>query len=262
MKTISVMNVKGGVGKTVTAVNLAEILAGEHGLRVLLIDADAQGDATWMLDETEAQDGACGTYGLLMLGGPWTDHVLPTKYRRLDLISGGSDLFYLADLETAPRTTKTFRDLMESLREDDAYDVVIIDCPPAFSATSVAALASSDLVLIPVKLDALSIRGCEFLVDQVQAMLEHVPDLRWRILATMYRGTDMCRQALELLDRKGLGVNLLETRIRRTDKVDEASFFAQALDEYSRYSAAGRDYRDLAMELLPDLTEGGEHDGL
>lgn len=256
MKTYAIMNVKGGVGKTVTAVNLAQILAGEHHKRVLLIDADAQGDASYLLTPDYA-DGS-GLYGCLVLGGPYEDCVNQTRYRDLDIITGGSDLFYVS-MESAERMTGAMSDLIDNLRTDGEYDYVIIDCPPSFSAPSVAAIANSDRVIIPVKLDALGIRGCRFLTDQIEAMHDYNPGMALpMVLVTMWHNVEVCRDATDLLLENGFSV--YQTMIRRTDKVDEATFYGQAMQEYSPWSAAGRDYRDFVQELL--CLEGGAEDGL
>jgi len=256
MKTYAIMNVKGGVGKTVTAVNLAQILAGEHHKRVLLIDADAQGDASYLLTPDYA-DGS-GLYGCLVLGGPYEDCVNQTRYRDLDIITGGSDLFYVS-MESAERMTGAMSDLLDNLRTDGEYDYVIIDCPPSFSAPSVAAIANSDRVIIPVKLDALGIRGCRFLTDQIEAMHDYNPGMALpMVLVTMWHNVEVCRDATDLLLENGFSV--YQTMIRRTDKVDEATFYGQAMQEYSPWSAAGRDYRDFVQELL--YREGGAEDGV
>ena len=256
MKTYAIMNVKGGVGKTVTAVNLAQILAGDHHKRVLLIDADAQGDASYLLTPDYA-DGS-GLYGCLVLGGPYEDCVNQTRYRDLDIITGGSDLFYVS-MESAERMTGAMSDLLDNLRTDGEYDYVIIDCPPSFSAPSVAAIANSDRVIIPVKLDALGIRGCRFLTDQIEAMHDYNPGMALpMVLVTMWHNVEVCRDATDLLLENGFSV--YQTMIRRTDKVDEATFYGQAMQEYSPWSAAGRDYRDFVQELL--CLEGGAEDGL
>lgn len=255
MKTYAIMNVKGGVGKTVTAVNLAQILAGEHHKRVLLIDADAQGDASYLLTPDYA-DGS-GLYGCLVLGGPYEDCVSPTRYRDLDIITGGSDLFYVS-MESAERMTGAMSDLIDNLRTDGEYDYVIIDCPPSFSAPSVAAIANSDRVIIPVKLDSLGIRGCRFLTDQIEAMHDYNPGMALpMVLVTMWHNVEVCRDAVKLLRENGF--SLYDNFIRRTDKVDEATFYGQAMQEYSPWSAAGRDYRDFVQELL--YREGGAEDG-
>ena len=256
MKVISVMNVKGGVGKTITAVNIAEILAAEHNKRVLLIDADAQADASYLLLPGESEAELQGTYGALVMGGCYEDYIQETPYRNLDIMTGGSDLFYVS-METSERAVKSMGDLIDVIREDRAYDVIVIDCPPSFSAPSVAAICNSTHVVIPVKLDALGLRGCNFLISQIEAMHEYNPDVKIAgILATMWHNVPVCNQAQDLLLQQELP--LFATAIRRTDKVDESTFYAQPISEYSRFSAAGRDYRTFVVELLAKISDGQE----
>lgn len=247
MKTISIMNVKGGVGKTITAANLAEILSGDYGKRVLLMDADAQGDASYYL-LGESDEEPSGLYGALVVGGCYTEYVDNTRYRNLDILPGSSDLFWIS-MDASQMITKSMRDLLDAIKEDGDYDYVIIDCPPSFSSVSVAAICNSDSLVIPVSLSAFGMRGCRFLAKQVEAMKDYAPAFNIAgVLPTMWRNTEVCNQSLGLLHEMGLPV--FETVIRRTDKVDESTFYAQAIGEYSRFSAAGRDYRAFAKELL------------
>ena len=250
MKTIAIMNVKGGVGKTVTAVNLAEILAGEHGKRVLLIDCDAQGDATYLLG---AEDGNVSTYELLTQSGTidWMDPetVTPSRYRGLDVIPACSDLYYLqaANPEDMIRRVEEALGLLD---REDRYDWVIFDCPPSFSAPAIAALCSSDYVTVPLAMAALDIRGCNNLMAQLEAVhdLSSMRLTDVRALPTMVHPGEVCKQALELLEETG--IPLWKSRIRRTDKVPESTFYAQSILEYSPQSWAGRDYRNFVAELL------------
>jgi chromosome partitioning protein len=253
MKTISIMNVKGGVGKTITAVNLAQILACDHNFRVLLIDADAQADASSMLIPEEDEESA-DCYGMLTAGVVAEDYIQSTCYRNLDIVCGGSDMFWIS-MESAERYTRTMHDFLSAVSPD--YDFCIIDCPPHFSAPSVAAICNSTHVIVPVKLDAFGIRGCRFLVKQVEAILEINPDISMPlVLVTMWRNSEVCRQSYQLL-RQDLpeDVVIFPTVIRRTDKADESTFYGQALGEYSRYSSAGRDYRNFTSELLSIVTD-------
>lgn len=260
MKVISIMNVKGGVGKTVTAANLAEILASEYDQRVLLIDADAQGDATYYLLGDRAVE-AGGTYGALVFGGSYNESVWQSPYRRLDVMPGSSDLFWIS-MDRSGDITESMRDLLDALAEDAAYDVIIIDCPPSFSAVSVAALANSTHLIMPVSLSAFGLRGCQFLARQVEAISDYSDIKITGVLPTMWRNSEVCQQSLELL--KGMDLPVFETVIRRTDKVDEATFFSKTLSDYSRFSAAGRDYRSFAQELMEIIRneEGDDPDGL
>lgn len=255
MTVISVMNVKGGVGKTITATNLAQVLAAEHRKRVLLIDADAQGDASYYLAPDEGPGEYSGVYGAMVLGGCWTDYTIRTRYRNLDIMPGSSDLFWVS-MDSSGEITKAMRDTLNAMAEDATYDFIIIDCPPSFSAVSVAAIANSDHVVIPVSLSAFGVRGSKFLSSQVEAMSDYADVNILGLLPTMWRNTEVCRQSLSLLHELGLPV--FETTIRRTDKVDESTYCSQCLCEYSRFSAAGRDYRALADEILRKIGRGGE----
>lgn len=257
MKTISVMNVKGGVGKTITATNLAQILAAEHGKRVLLIDADAQGDASYYLAQDDARNEYSGVYGAMVLGGCWADYTQRTRYRSLDIMPGTSDLFWIS-MDNSGEITKAMREMLDAMSEDAAYEYVVIDCPPSFSAVSVAAIANSDHVVIPVSLSAFGLRGSRFLSRQIEAMSDYAEVSILGLLPTMWRNTEVCRQSLALLHELGLPV--FETMIRRTDKVDESTFYAQCLCEYSRFSAAGKDYRAFVSELLDKIGEEGHLD--
>lgn len=254
MKVISFMNVKGGVGKTITSANVAEILAVEYGKRVLLIDADAQGDASYYLAPSESSDDFTGLYGAMLLGGCWTDYTQRTRYRNLDIMPGNSDLFWIS-MDNSGEITKTMTDVLSAMAEDAAYDFIIIDCPPSFSAVSVAAIANSDHVVIPVSLSAFGVRGSNFLTKQIEAMHDYAETNILGLLPTMWRNTEVCRQSLALLYE--IGFPVFETVIRRTDKVDESTYFSQCLCEYSRFSSAGKDYRAFVDELLRKIDERG-----
>lgn len=252
MKVISVMNVKGGVGKTVTATNVAEILAGDYGKKVLLIDADAQGDASYYLmgDQEVEHD---GVYGALVIGGCYDQYVCQTRYRNLDILPGSSDLFWIS-MDSSGQITRAMAQLIEALMDDCIYDFVIIDCPPSFSAVSVAAIANSEHLIIPVNLSAFGLRGSRFLTRQVEAMNDYADLQITGLLPTMWRNSPVCTQSLGLLHDMGLPV--FETVIRRTDKVDESTFYCQTVSDYSRFSSAGRDYRAFVAEFLDKIGEG------
>lgn len=251
MKVISVMNVKGGVGKTITATNMAQILAGGYGKRVLLIDADAQGDASYYLmgDQEVEHD---GIYGALVIGGCYEGYVCQTRYRNLDILPGSSDLFWIS-MDCTQTITNAMADLVKSIQEDDPYDYVIIDCPPSFSSVSVAAIANSDHLVIPVSLSAFGLRGSRFLTRQIEAIGDYSDIQITGLLPTMWRNSPVCTQSLALIHDMGLPV--FETVIRRTDKVDESTYYAQCLSEYSRFSSAGKDYHAFVAEFLSKIGE-------
>ena len=158
MKTIAIVNLKGGVGKTVTAVNVAAILATEYGQRVLLIDADPQANATQSL----LPPGEYNTLaGLLTIPDAYYDDLLyHSSIRGLDVLPADDELRNLdVDLLQGERPNlRAIRDLRDAVAEDDAYDCIVIDCPPALSPACAAAIAASTDVVIPIKVDASHIR--------------------------------------------------------------------------------------------------------
>lgn len=249
MKTICCMNLKGGVGKTVTACNMAAILAAYHGKRVLLIDADHQGNTSKFFHAE--QDATTLREILLGEAEPyWPESVQRTGYEGLDIIPADMSL---AELDTAANQDTTMlwrlRGLLRAIREDDAYDYVIIDMPPAFSFAARAALLAADEVIVPIKLDAFSVDGMAELLRQINAMKKVNPSLTLAgVLITMWRNVDVVNRAEKVL--RDSGVPVFETVIRRTDIVDESTFQRQPLNVYSPRSAACVDYRRLVKEYL------------
>ena len=142
MKAIAILNLKGGVGKTVTAVNMAHILASEHKQRVLLIDCDSQCNATEFFGLAPTEYDV--TLDAVLLGECepyYAENITPTSYSDLDMIPASDglmdlDMSHIADKRVRGRV---MADMCRSIREDDAYDYVIFDCPPAFNAASAAA---------------------------------------------------------------------------------------------------------------------------
>lgn len=251
MEVYSIVNLKGGVGKTVTACNLAAILGAYHSLRVLLIDADAQANATAFFGCTDAGS----TLGDVLAGrcNYWPEFILETECERVSLLPADISLLEqdIASVrEGGADSLKALGDLLEVCSNDDAFDVVIFDCPPAFSAASVAAIACSGSVIIPTKIDAWSISGVDEISRQVEGIRRQIrPDIRVAgVLVTMYHNAEVQNQGIDLLRKKHLSV--YDRMIRRTDKVDEATFARQPLFQWSRTSSAGRDYVAWAEEFM------------
>ena len=259
MRTTVIVNAKGGVGNTVTTVNMAALLAQQYDMRVLVVDADGQGDASAFLG---APEDACGLAGL-MAGycSCYCEAIEPSNFPGVDILPGNSEL-YTVDLEALKRGgnigVSCIRDLRDNIIEDDSYDVMLIDCPPGFTASSVAALAAADSVIIPTNLDAFSVRGMTFLMDQIKQLRKVNGRCKLDgILITQWHNADVIHQAEDLLRKKRLPV--FEARIRRTDKVDESTWAQQPLQIYSRHSSAGSDYRAFVAEWVQN---GGLSDGV
>lgn len=257
MKTICVMNLKGGVGKTITADNLAAILADKYRNRVLLVDADHQGNtsAFFRADRTE---GCTLREVLLGVAEPyWPDVIQHTGYEGLDILPADMSLAELdAGCADQGQLLYRLREFLSVVAEDNAYDYVVIDMPPAFSTAARAALVAADEVIVPIKLDAFSVDGMAELLQQISAMRRVNPGLRLAgVLITMWRNVEVVRQAESIL-RQG-AVPVFATCIRRTDRVDESTFTREPLYIYSPRCSACVDYRRLAVEYL----EGGAKRG-
>ena len=252
MKTIAVINMKGGVGKTTTVINMASILAKDHGQRVLLIDADHQGNLSQAFG-AEDTDSYCTTLQLLTSGaGYYPDFVSETGVEGVDIIPAdirllGADLAALRD---GTAHLGAIADLRDVLIEDAAYDYLIIDCPPAFTAGTMAALAASSEVIIPIRLDAFSTSGMTQLLGQVENMRKVNPALNVAgVLITMCRNTEKTAQA-EIDLREDKRFRVFGTTIRYSDRVGDATFARKLLSGFSPRSAACVDYRRWVREYL------------
>lgn len=256
MRTIVILNLKGGVAKTATAVNVAAILASDYKQRVLLIDADSQCNST----EFYGGDPAKGNLAELLRSGSQEDAawgIQSTRFTGVDLLAGDESLMDLdlTKVELQDVRATVLRDMVQSLDKMSLYDWVLVDCPPAFNAASAAALIAADEVIIPIKLDAFSLRGMANLMRQIANMRQINPKLRLGgLLPTMWYRSGNIQRAEETLRASGLPVY---PHIRRTNKVDDMTFAQEPLLISSPKSAAGRDYRTFVRTLM----EGGAVNG-
>lgn len=263
MKTIAICNLKGGVAKTVSCVNIAAILAHDHGKRVLVIDADAQANATEFLggDPLEGRLSAMLRYPTAKTALPAVQYacasVQPTSLKNVSLIAADDTLMDLdlSSLHSEDVEVTIIRDFLRDENTRKAFDYVLIDCPPAFNAASAAALLAADEVMVPIKLDAFSIRGMGNLMRQISNMRQINPRLRvGGILPTMWYASEAITKAERTLREHGLPVY---PHIRRSPRVDDMTFAQEPLISCSPLSGACRDYRRLCRLLV----EGGAVNG-
>ena len=248
MKVISIVNLKGGVGKTATAINMASILATEHGKRVLLIDADPQANATRFFG---GENAPAKLYDVFTHPDTWGSYCWMTQVDGVDIIPASMDLLQL-DVAAATADAKliqNFADFVGDMRDEPSYDYVIIDCPPGFTAVSIAGISVSDDIIIPAKVDAFAISGIDELTAQIRAVQTVRSGIRIAgVLVTMWHNAPVVTQGEQYL--RAMDVPVFETTIRRTDKMDEATFARQPISDYSRWCAAARDYRDFVDEYV------------
>ena len=234
-KIVAIVNQKGGVGKTTTCVNLTSSLK-EKGNRVLLCDFDPQANSTSGMGVDKAA--SRGVYDVLINGADVTASVAHTRYG--DVLPSSKALAG-AGIEMIDRENREFllKQALDVLSPN--YDFILIDCPPAFNAASAAALVAADDIIIPIKLDAFSLRGMGNLMRQISNMRKINPRLKLSgVLPTMWYRDAQMQDAEKMLADAGLTVF---PHIRRSDKVDRMTWQQRPLLATSPNSAAGVDYR-------------------
>ena len=257
MRTTAIFNLKGGVAKTVTTINLAAVLARDYGHRVLLIDADSQANLTEFMQDPKAKMLPSKHEGLADLLKGFQVPVRETELLGVRMLPATDALMDL-DVSKAGTGEADVMALAEFLQErENRYDTVLIDCPPAFSAAAMAALIAADDVIIPVKLDAFSVRGLANMMHQVACMKKVNTGLEIAgVLPTMwYKTRDMESAELGL---KSCGLPVFH-HIARSSSVDRSTFQQRPLIFSSPNCAACRDYRTLARIYLAGTRADLEH---
>lgn len=250
MKTISFLNLKGGPGKTLSAANFAHILATIHGKRVLLLDADKQGNASQYFRLYDRE--RAGTAALLM--DPALDvlkTIYSTDYKGMDVITSNMDL-YAADravYEDMERDTATV--LKTALRPvGDDYDYCVIDNGPAIDTVVLNVLVASDDVLIPIRPDQFSIAGLLDLAEQVESAKALNPALNLcGCFFTHWQNRERFKEVREALKNSGV-CPVFETAINYNPVISESTIEEKPLCEYARRSWAAIQYVKLVNEYL------------
>lgn len=248
MKTIAIINMKGGCAKTTTSVNMAHILAKDYEKRVLIIDNDKQGNLSktcgaWSYDNPSLADILTGAAGI-------AEVIQTTQIPLLNVIPANMHLLTANLMVIKDENRQQATILKDELQEvEDAYDYCIIDCPPDINISVINALVAADEVIIPIKIDGYAFDGMDELEEQINNAKQLNPKLKFRgCLVTMFYNRDVCRQGEEWLQNQRYPV--FKTHIRRTEKADEVTFTKESLMEYSPRSGAARDYKAFVKEYL------------
>ena len=244
-KVISILNIKGGVAKTVSTVNIAAEL-GNQGERVLVIDLDPQSNSTKYLDLYNPE----GKSYYDLLNGEDVQ-ICTTKYQgvsmipaNINLISSESEI--LADTKRARETR--LKKWMKSV--EDKFDYILIDCPPSLGMLTTNALAASKYVLVPLKIDKFALDGFEYLLKSIDSTRQEFNDklTLLGVFVTMDRATKISREIKQEL-REELGDLFFKQTIRENVDVIKSTFEATPLIYFNSKANAAKDYKSLVEEL-------------
>jgi chromosome partitioning protein len=246
------MNLKGGVAKTTTSVNMAHILVQEYGKRVLVVDNDKQGNCSKFF-KVHGYDRA-GMAEVMTDRNVYLKEVIQhTEYENLDVIAANMNLLR-ANMEVMmdqrrPQQTRLKKALQQVEQE---YDYCVIDNAPDINIATVNALVASDDVMIPITIDDFALDGLEELAEQIENTREELnPDLRLcGCFVTQFDRTNEADQQVEEYLRNGKRYPVFRTHIRRTGKVKQSTFAREPITLFSKRCGASMDYKALVDEYL------------
>ena len=256
MKVISILNLKGGVAKTFTAENMAYELY-RRGNKVLLLDNDKQGNLSKAYGRYDAERVAPITE---LLSGDWRDReecarpgnslIQPTDYEGIDIVTSNMSLFgaiWNLTKEEGESQIWKYKRLTELTNINGHYDYCIIDNPPDLGINVINALAITNEVIVPVKLDNYALEGLDIVAEQIEDVKAFNPKIKLAgILITSYQNTDGESAGMEWLKERGeydvLGI------IKYSKKVAENSFLRKPIYEYSPCCGAAQGYKKFVTE--------------
>jgi chromosome partitioning protein len=248
-RMMAIVNQKGGVGKTTTAINLATALAATQK-RVLVIDLDPQGNASTGLG-IDRQARRAGTYELLIDGASLTEAALPTEIPGLDIVTSSMDLAG-AEIELVTLDAREYRLRRALETAATPYDYVLIDCPPSLGLLTLNALVAADAVLVPMQCEFYALEGLSSLVrtvERVKRTLNPALDIQGVVLTMFDKRNNLSNMVAD--DVRGhFGDKVFKTVIPRNVRVSEAPSHGKPVLIYDLRSPGAQAYIHLAGEVL------------
>ncbi len=252
---LAVVNQKGGVGKSTTAVNLGASLA-ERGKKILVVDIDPQGNATSGVGIDKSELEQC-IYSLLVEDVPIEEVIVETSLENLDLVPATIELAG-AEIELVSSFSREIklRRALDNVKEN--YDFTIIDCPPSLGLLTLNALAAAQKILVPIQCEYYALEGLGQLMQTIKLVQNHLnPDLEIAgVIMTMYDSrTNLSQQVIEEV-KNYFREKVYATVIPRNVRLSEAPSFGLPISLYDPRSKGARSYQELAEELLSRLGGG------